>query len=67
MVGILFGQEVDTVEVHPCDSPLLEQMKGKEKPPLKLRQRVAYTINVIKCRFSAVSYTHLTLPTSDLV
>jgi len=29
MVGILFGQEADTVEVHPCDSPLLEQMKGE--------------------------------------
>mgnify|MGYP004220300975 FL=1 len=52
MVGILFGQEADTVEVHPCDSPLLEQMKGDEKPSLKLSQRLAYTINVIKCRFS---------------
>ena len=52
MVGILFGQEADTVEVHPCDSPLLEQMKGNEKRPLKLRQMLPYTINVIKCRFS---------------
>ena len=52
MVGILFGQEPDTVEVHPCDSPLLEQMKGNEKRPLKLRQMLPYTINVIKCRFS---------------
>ena len=52
MVGILFGQEADTVEIHPCDSPLLEQMKGNEKRPLKLRQMLPYTINVIKCRFS---------------
>ena len=52
MVGILFGQEADTVEIHPCDSPLLEQMKGDEKRPLKLRQMLPYTINVIKCRFS---------------
>ena len=52
MVGILFGQEADTVEIHPCDSPLLEQMKGNEKRPLKLRQMLSYTINVIKCRFS---------------
>lgn len=52
MVGILFGREADTVEVHPCDSPLLEQMKGNEKRPLKLRQMLPYTINVIKCRFS---------------
>ena len=52
MVGILFGQEADTVEIHPCDSPLLEQMKGNEKRPLKLRQILPYTINVIKCRFS---------------
>ena len=52
MVGILFGQEADTVEIHPCDSPLLEQMKRNEKRPLKLRQMLPYTINVIKCRFS---------------
>ena len=52
MVGILFGQEADTVEIHPCDSPLLEQMKGNEKRPLKLRQMLPFTINVIKCRFS---------------
>ena len=52
MVGILFGQEADTVEIHPCDSPLLEQMKGNEQRPLKLRQMLPYTINVIKCRFS---------------
>ena len=52
MVGILFGQEADTVEIHPCDSQLLEQMKGNEKRPLKLRQMLPYTINVIKCRFS---------------
>ena len=52
MLGILFGQEADTVEVHPCDYPLLEQMKGNEKRPLKLRQMLPYTINVIKCRFS---------------
>ena len=52
MVGILFGREADTVEVHPCDSPLLEQMKGNEKRPLKLRQMLPYTIDVIKCRFS---------------
>ena len=52
MAGILFGQEADTVEIHPCDSPLLEQMKGNEKRPLKLRQMLPYTINVIKCRFS---------------
>tara|TARA_B100001167_G_scaffold149197_1_gene96828 strand:- start:250 stop:573 length:324 start_codon:yes stop_codon:yes gene_type:complete len=52
MVGILFGQEADTVEVHPCDSPLLKQIKGNEKRPLKLRQMLPYTINVIKCRFS---------------
>ncbi len=51
-VGILFGQEADTVEVHPCDHPLLGQMKEKDKPTLKLRQRLVYTINVIKCRFS---------------
>jgi len=52
MVGILFGQEADTVEVHPCDSPLLEQMKGNEKRPLKLSQMLPFIINVIKCRFS---------------
>ena len=52
MVGILFGQEADTVEVHPCDFPLLKQIKGNEKRPLKLRQMLPYTINVIKCRFS---------------
>ena len=52
MVGILFGQEADTVEVHPCDSPLLEQMKGNEKRPLRLSQMLPFTINVIKCRFS---------------
>ena len=52
MVGILFGLEADTVEVHPCDSPLLKQIKGNEKRPLKLRQMLPYTINVIKCRFS---------------
>ena len=52
MVGILFGQEADTVEVHPCDFPLLKQIKGNEKQPLKLRQMLPYTINVIKCRFS---------------
>ena len=52
MVGILFGQEADTVEVHPCDSPLLKQIIGNEKRPLKLRQMLPYTINVIKCRFS---------------
>ena len=52
MVGILFGQEADTVEVHPCDSPLIEQMKGNEKPPLKLRHMLPYTIDVIKCRLS---------------
>ena len=52
MVGILFGQEADTVEVHPCDSPLLKQIKGNEKRSLKLRQMLPYTINVIKCRFS---------------
>ena len=52
MVGILFGQEADTVEVHPCDSPILKQIKGNEKQPLKLRQMLPYTVNVIKCRFS---------------
>jgi len=53
MVGILCGQdEADSVEVHPCDSPLIQQTKGADKRPLKLRQMLPYTIKVIKCRFS---------------
>ena len=53
MVGILFGQdEADSVEVHPCDSPLIQQTKGADKRPLKLRQMLPYTIDVIKCRLS---------------
>jgi len=52
MVGVLFGQEIDSVEVHPCDSPLIKQIKGDDKRPLKLRQMLPYTIDVIKCRLS---------------
>ena len=53
MVGILCGQdEADSVEVHPCDSPYIQQTKGADKRPLKLRQMLPYTIDVIKCRFS---------------
>ena len=53
MVGILCGQdEADSVEVHPCDSPLIQQTKGSDKQPLKLRQMLPYTIDVIKCRLS---------------
>ena len=53
MVGILCGQdEADSVEVHPCDSPLIQQTKGADKRPLKLRQMLPYTIDVIKCRLS---------------
>ena len=53
MVGILCGQdEADSVEVHPCDSPLIQQTKGTDKRPLKLRQMLPYTIDVIKCRLS---------------
>ncbi len=53
MIGILCGQdEADSVEVHPCDSPLIRQIKGDDKRPLKLRQMLPYTIDVIKCRLS---------------
>ena len=53
MVGILCGQdEADSVEVHPCDSPLIQQTKGADKRPLKIRQMLPYTIDVIKCRLS---------------
>ena len=53
MVGILCGQdEADSVEVHPCDSPLIQQTKGADRRPLKLRQMLPYTIDVIKCRLS---------------
>ena len=53
MVGILCAQdEADSVEVHPCDSPLIQQTKGADKRPLKLRQMLPYTIDVIKCRLS---------------
>ena len=60
MVGILCGQdEADSVEVHPCDSPLIQQTKGADKRPLKLRQILPYirqilpyTNDVIKCRLS---------------
>ena len=52
MVGVLFGQETDSVEVHPCDSPLIQQTKGADRRPLKLRQMLPYTIDVIKCRLS---------------
>jgi len=53
MVGILCGQdEADSVEVHTCDSPLIQQTKGSDKQPLKLRQMLPYTIDVIKCRLS---------------
>ena len=52
VIGILFGQEADSVEIHPCDSPLIEQTKGNDKQPLKLRQMLPYTIDVIKCRLS---------------
>ena len=53
MVGILCGQdEADSVEVHPCDAPLIQQTKGSDKQPLKLRQMLPYTIDVIKCRLS---------------
>ena len=53
MVGILCGQdEADSVEIHPCDSPLIQQTKGDDKQPLKLRQMLPYAIDVIKCRLS---------------
>ena len=53
MGGILCGQdEADSGEVHPCDSPLIQQTKGADKRPLKLRQMLPYTIDVIKCRLS---------------
>ena len=53
MVGILCGQdEADSVEVHPCDSPLIQQNKESDKRSLKLRQMLPYTIDVIKCRLS---------------
>jgi len=53
VVGILCGQdEADSVEVHPCDSPYIQQTKGADKRPLKLRQMLPYTIDVIKCRLS---------------
>ena len=53
MIGILCGQdEIDSVEVHPCDSPLIQQTKGADRRPLKLRQMLPYTIDVIKCRLS---------------
>ena len=53
MVGFLCGQdEADSVEVHPCDSPLIQQTKGADKQPLKLRQMLPYAIDVIKCRLS---------------
>ena len=52
MVGILSGQNADSVEVHPCDSPLIKQTKGDGKRPLKLRQMLLYTINVVKCLIS---------------
>ena len=53
MVGFLCGQdEADSVEVHPCDSPLIQQTKGADKRPLRLGQMLPYTIDVIKCRLS---------------
>ena len=53
MVGVLCGQdEADSVEVHPCDSPLIQQNKGSVKRPLKQRQMLPYAIDVIKCRLS---------------
>jgi hypothetical protein len=52
MVGILAGQNADSVKVHPCDSPLIKQTKGDDKRPLKLRQMLPYTIDVVKCRLS---------------
>ena len=51
---IIFSQDegIDSVEVHPCDSPLIELKNNDEKRALKMKELIPYTIASVKCRLS---------------
>ena len=51
---IIFSQDegIDSIEVHPCDSPLIELKNSDEKRALKMKEIIPYTIASVKCRFS---------------
>ena len=52
--SIILSQDanVDSVEVHSCDSPLIEMKNSNENRALKLKELIPYMIASVKCRFS---------------
>jgi len=52
--SIILSQDenVDAVEVHSCDSPLIEMKNSDENRALKMKELIPYMIASIKCRFS---------------
>ena len=43
---------IDSAEVHPCDSPLIEMKNGGNSRSFKIKELVPYTVALVKCRFS---------------
>ena len=52
--SIILSQDenVDSVEVHSCDSPLIEMKNSNENRALKMKELIPYMIASVKCRFS---------------
>ena len=45
-------EEIDSVKVHPCDSPLIEMKNNDESRSLTMKEFIPYMIASVKCRFS---------------
>ena len=45
-------KEIDSVKVHPCDSPLIEMKNNDESRSLTMKEYIPYAIASVKCRFS---------------
>ena len=56
LIGItfIFSQEnnIDSVEVHSCDSPLIQMKNSDENRSLKMTEIIPYMVASIKCRLS---------------
>ena len=52
--SIILSQDenIDSVEVHSCDSPLIVMKNSDENRALKTKELIPYMIASIKCRFS---------------
>jgi len=53
-IAIIFSQEnnIDSVEVHSCDSPLIQMKNSDENRSLKMTEIIPYMVASIKCRLS---------------